>query len=808
MSDLNVALILRFIDQATGPARAALRNVQGAAERVERFGTAQVAAGRQQVALAGLQMSALRGQALALTAVGYAAYRALGPSVEFEAQMSRVAAIARASAGEQERLTATARELGRSTPFTAVQAAQGMEYLAMAGFDTNQTIAAMPGLLNLAAAAGSDLGRTSDIASNILSGFNLQADQTGRLGDVLVNTFTTSNTTLEMLGATMSYVAPQAAAAGVGLEQTAAMAGLLGNQGIQGERAGTALRAMLARLVAPSNEAAAALEQLNVQVSDDQGNLRDIPTVLAEMDRAMQGMGSATRQELLTTIFGVEASTAALILTSEAGSGALQDYAGRLHESGTAAETAARMNDNARGALLRLSSAAQDAQISLGDALLPALADLAEQLVPIVQGIGNWIEAHPLLVEWTLKGAAALVAFNGAILILRGAFWLLFGWVGKVRIALGLLMRFGGNFTLGAIEGAFAALRLRAGRDMVRLGDTVVSQAGRMESALSRVRTGALMGAMALAWNVMRAPTDPEAIGDFQEENARRMNEAFRSLPGVRGLVSMYENLFQRVHGRDAPVPEILLQGPEAQAAARTVQSYAGRTDLPTGQRLADLRDGAAAIRAEVAALEDQLAALPAPADAYDMGSPAYQQAAAQLAARREELRQVEAALAEAETQAAALGNALRVLSETDVTPEINTQSIDRALERVRRLADQVQRLEGGASVPAPGGAPRPDGARATGGPVRPGFWYNVNENGIESIMPLTPMRVIPAGESRRLMASAGGAAQGGGLQVGDITIHAAPGMDAMAIAREVRRQIEDLAREARFALHDGGLHA
>ena len=815
MSDLNVALILRFIDQATGPARAAMGQMQGNAERIAAMGAAQTAQGRAMVATSEAQISALRGQALAVAGLGYAVFAAMRPAMQFEQAMARVGAVANASTEDQERLTRVARDLGASTSFSARQAAEGMQYLAMAGFNVDETIEAMPGLLDLAAAAGSDLGRTSDITSGILRGFNMTASETGRLGDVLVNTFTSSNTNLESLGHTMAYVAPQAAAAGAELEQVAAMAGLLGNNNIRGEMAGTALRAVLSRLAAPSNEAAEALARLNVQVSDQDGNLRDIPTILAEMDRAMQGLGTATRQELLTSIFGQEAATAALILTTEAGRGSLQAYAERLQETGSAARVAARMNDTAQGAMRRLSSASEEAQIALGNGMLPVLADLVDRLIPLITAAGQWIEANQDLVTSASYVVAALLGLNAATLAARLGFWLLFGWVGKARIALGLLMQFGGHFTLAAIASAFASLRGAASRDVTLLGDTVTAQASRMETALGRLRRRALLGATALAWNVLRAPTDPDGMREFAQENARDLAEGMRSMPGVSHLMGLYEGMFHRVRGREAPIAPQMLDGPEVQRAAVTVQGYAGRSDLPTADRLADLRDGAAAIRGEIAALEEQLAALPAPSDAYDMGSPAYQQITGQLAARRSELEQVETALAEAEAEAQALTEALRILSETPGEVVIDAASIDRALTRVRALAEQVRSLRdvGGAAPQPSAVGSGVEGARATGGPVLPGHLYRINEQGLEGFAqgdyfsPLTAGRVLPVAETRRLM-SGRGAASGSSLQVGDIHIHAGPGSDPVEIARQVRQQLSDLMAEARFALHDGGLHA
>ncbi|MEO1951402.1 phage tail tape measure protein, partial [Thioclava sp.] len=211
MADLNVALILRLVDKATAPAKRALRTIERSGAGMRSYGLSQLKLSKEQIAATQARSQALVGEAAALAGTGYAMVRMLKPAVDFEASMAKVGAVSRASDNDLDRLTATARTLGRETPWSASQAAEGMQYLAMAGFDVNQTIEAMPGMLNLASAGATDLGTASDIASNILTGFNLKADQMNRLGDVMVNTFTSSNTTVGSLGETMKYVAPAAA---------------------------------------------------------------------------------------------------------------------------------------------------------------------------------------------------------------------------------------------------------------------------------------------------------------------------------------------------------------------------------------------------------------------------------------------------------------------------------------------------------------------------------------------------------------------------------------------------------------------
>ncbi|TLX52829.1 phage tail tape measure protein, partial [Stutzerimonas nosocomialis] len=215
----------------------------------------------------------------------YAGTRLMAPGLDFDASQSKVQALARLdrNSPEMKALREQARALGASTQFTAGEASNAQGFLAMAGFNPTAIQAAMPGMLDLAKAGDFGLAETADIASNILTGFNLQASETGRLGDVLVGTFTRSNTNLQMLGETMKYAAPVAASVGQDIETVAAMAGKLGDAGIQGSMGGTALRAILNRLSAPPKAAAAALDTLGISAKDADGNLRDMPTVLQEI---------------------------------------------------------------------------------------------------------------------------------------------------------------------------------------------------------------------------------------------------------------------------------------------------------------------------------------------------------------------------------------------------------------------------------------------------------------------------------------------------------------------------------------------
>ena len=342
--------------------------------------------------------------------------------MEFQSTMSKVAAVSNASAADLERLTAQARELGAATQFSAAEAGQGMTYLAMAGFKTEDMLKTMPGMLSLAAAAGADLGTTADISSNILSGFGLQADQMGKVGDILVNAFSNSNTSLESLGESMKYVAPVASAMGVSLAQTAAMVGKLGDAGIQASQAGTALRAILSKL--GDKKLQKDLKgAFNVDVTDSVGNLRNVEDILKDLNKAWSGMTGAQRAANAQLAFGTEAYSAALVLMDQAGSGALQDLTAKVEDWGAADRTASRMNDNLRGDCLTLSSAISEVYLSLYDQLEPSLRSVVQWLTTAVTAVGAWAKANPGLTKAIIAAGAAI----GGIVAAAGAFNLMFG---------------------------------------------------------------------------------------------------------------------------------------------------------------------------------------------------------------------------------------------------------------------------------------------------------------------------------------------------------------------------------------------
>ncbi len=386
------------------------------AERVTRAQNAQ-ARSASAIAKNNALISSTAGYASGVgMAIGAGLAKSVTVGAAFESDMAKVAAVSRASDEQLKQLTETARKLGAETQWSASEAAQGMQYLAMAGFKTNDIVETMPGMLNLASAGAIDLASASDIASNILTGFGLSAGDMNRVGDVLTNTFTQSNTTLEGLGQTMKYAAPVAKAMGVSIEEAAAMAGKLGDAGIQGEMAGTTLRSVMLRLSAPSEKGAAALEALGVSTVDASGNMKKMPVIMKELDKAMSGMSESAKANFTKAIFETEAMSGALVLMEQAGSGALDNFVGSVKEVGSAEKVAGKQIDNLKGDVTILSSALQEMALKIYDSVAPALRSFAQKATEVVTKIGEWAKENPGLVKKIVAIAGAVAGFTAAAL--------------------------------------------------------------------------------------------------------------------------------------------------------------------------------------------------------------------------------------------------------------------------------------------------------------------------------------------------------------------------------------------------------
>ncbi|HDH8579826.1 TPA: phage tail tape measure protein, partial [Escherichia coli] len=375
---------------------------------------------------------------------GYAAGRFLQPAIGFGKEMSRVQALTRIDKNSPQfkALREQALKLGSETQFTASDAASGQSFLAMAGFTPQAIQAALPGVLNMALAGGVELGETADIGSNILTQFNLTADQMDRVGDTLTAAFTRTNTDLRALGETMKYTGPVAAKLGISLEEAAAMAGMLANNGLRGSDAGTAMRASLSRLASPPKAAADALKELGVSVADARGKMRPMEDVLLDLYKATQKYGQVDQVSFFKDIAGEEAFVGLQTLVAAAGSGELQKLTRELQGArGEADRVAKVMADNLDGDLKNLDSAWEGLRIRISDLVDGPLRSVTQWLTRVLEKITSLAQAHPVLTRQLLIAGGALLAMTATIGSLSLVIGVLYGKLATLRLGFDILTR-------------------------------------------------------------------------------------------------------------------------------------------------------------------------------------------------------------------------------------------------------------------------------------------------------------------------------------------------------------------------------
>lgn len=329
---------------------------------------------------------------------GWEGLKRLGRSVvetgaEFEAAMSEVASISGATGKDFELLESTAREFGRETQFSATESAEALKYMSLAGWDAQQSASGLGGVLNLAAASGMELGAASDMVTDYLSAFGMEAQQSAYFADMLAYAQANSNTTAEQLGAAYKNCAANLNAAGQDIETTTSLLQTMADQGTKGEKAGTALSAMMRDITKKMSDGAIKIGDTSIAVQDAQGNFRDLTDILRDVETATDGMGSAEKAAALSSTFTADSIRGVnQILNTGVDTAAAYEEALR-GSAGAAAEMAEKANDNLAGDLKKLSSAWDDLQIDIYNGLLPAMRAgvqfVTNDVIPAVRWIGG-----------------------------------------------------------------------------------------------------------------------------------------------------------------------------------------------------------------------------------------------------------------------------------------------------------------------------------------------------------------------------------------------------------------------------------
>ncbi len=327
-------------------------------------------------------------KAVSAAVAGFGAY-AVKVGSDFEASMSKVQAISGATAEDMELLTAKAKEMGASTKFSASESAEALQYMAMAGWKTEDMLGGLEGIMNLAAASGEDLALTSDIVTDALTAFGLKASDSGHFADVLAKASSNSNTNVAMMGETFKYVAPLAGSLGYSIEDTATAIGLMANAGIKGSEAGTALRAMLTRMVKPTDDVAQAMQQLGIHMTNADGTVRPFAEVTEDLRAAFAGLTAEQQTQYAATLAGQEAMSGMLAIVNASEADYQKLSAAIADSDGAAKAMAETMQDNLQGQITVMKSALEGLGITFYGSLETPLKEVVETGIDYINRLNN-----------------------------------------------------------------------------------------------------------------------------------------------------------------------------------------------------------------------------------------------------------------------------------------------------------------------------------------------------------------------------------------------------------------------------------
>ena len=332
---------------------------------------------------------------------------AISAGTNFESAMSSVASISGATGNDLKELTSKAEQMGATTQFSATEAANAMEYMAMAGWKTKDMVSGIGGIMNLAAASGADLARTSDIVTDALTAFGKSASDSGTFADVMAAASSNANTNVEMMGETFKYVGAAAGAMGYSIQDIALATGLMANSGIKGSEAGTALRSVITRMAKPTKESSAAMKKLGLSITDSKGRMKSFGTIMKDMRKGMKGMTEDQKASYAAMLGGQEAMSGVLAIAN-ASEKDFNKLSKAIDNSKNAAQNMAKVKlDNLKGDVTILKSSMEGLGITIFDQVGGNLRGLVGTATDVVgkineklsngKGIENFIYKMQLL---------------------------------------------------------------------------------------------------------------------------------------------------------------------------------------------------------------------------------------------------------------------------------------------------------------------------------------------------------------------------------------------------------------------------
>ena len=393
---------LRRLQQEAATTSTALSKIDVAGQKMEAVGNSIAGAGKKMMGVT--------------TVIGGVGVAAVKTAADFDSAMSQVAAVSGATGKDFDDLRNKAREMGSKTKFSATEAAEAMNYMAMAGWKTEDMLGGIEGVMNLAAASGEDLATTSDIVTDALTAFGLSAKDSGHFADILAAASSNANTNVSMMGETFKYCAPIAGALGFSAEDTAEAIGLMANAGIKSSQAGTALRTIMNNLAGDVKISGKAIGDVTIATTNADGSMRDLSDILADCRTAFSGLTESEKAQAVESLVGKNAMSGFLALMN-AGEGDIEKLSSAIENcDGSAEKMAMTMQDNLAGQLTILKSQLQELAISFGDILMPAIRSIVSKLQGFVDKLNGMDEGT----KRTIVTIALLVASIGPLLIIIG----------------------------------------------------------------------------------------------------------------------------------------------------------------------------------------------------------------------------------------------------------------------------------------------------------------------------------------------------------------------------------------------------
>ena len=310
-------------------------------------------------------------------------------AADFQESMSKVSAISGATGDDLERLTDMAKQMGATTKFSASESAEAFQYMAMAGWKTEDMLSGISGIMNLAAASGEDLAIVSDICTDSLTAFGMSADESGRFADILASASSNANTNVSMLGESFKYVAPLCGSMGYSAEDASIALSLMANAGIKGSQSGTSLKTALTNMLSPTSSMASVMEEYGLSLTNADGSMKSLQDVMIMLREKMGSLDEATQGAAASTLFGKEALAGMLSIINASDEDFEKLTTAIYNCDGSAQTMAETMQNNLNGKLTQLKSALEGVAISFGEVLIPMLMKVVESITNVVQKFAN-----------------------------------------------------------------------------------------------------------------------------------------------------------------------------------------------------------------------------------------------------------------------------------------------------------------------------------------------------------------------------------------------------------------------------------